>query len=141
MAAQDGDTVKIHYTGKLDDGTVFDTSADREPLEFTIGSGMVIPGFDNAVKDMEPGDTKEVRIPPEEAYGEHREEMTMQVERERIPDTITPEIGMMLQLRSPEGQPTNVTIIAMDDANVTLDGNHPLAGKALTFELQLVEIV
>ena len=139
--AKAGDTVKVHYTGTLDDGTIFDTSVESEPLEFTVGAGEVIPGFDEAIVDMQPGQSKTTRIPAHEAYGEYHPEMVLTVGRDQFPDHISPEIDQQLQLGNSEGQTFVVTITAVTDDKVTLDGNHPLAGKDLTFELQLIEIV
>ncbi|MCW8908852.1 MAG: peptidylprolyl isomerase [Sedimenticola sp.] len=137
---QTGQTVKVHYTGTLEDGTQFDSSAGRDPLEFTMGEGQVIPGFEQALSDMEIGDTKTVNIPAEEAYGPHQPELVQQVAREQIPADIELAVGIQLQAQGPEGQVFRLVVTELDDANVTLDGNHPLAGKALTFELELVEI-
>lgn len=136
-----GDTVRIHYTGKLDDGTQFDSSAGREPLEFELGSGQVIPGFDEAVEGMTVGDTKSVRLEPTEAYGDRHEQLVQEVPRSALPDEISPEVGMALQSQSPEGQVTRLTVTAVTEESVTVDANHPLAGQALSFELELVEIV
>lgn len=140
QTAQTGDTVKVHYTGKLDDGTVFDTSLDRDPLQFTIGSGSIIPGFEQAVIGMAPGQSKTELIPTDEAYGPHQEEMVLVVDRQQIPSDIEPEIGQQLQLQHPTGQLIPVVITEVSDGNITLDANHPLAGEDLTFEIQLVEI-
>jgi FKBP-type peptidyl-prolyl cis-trans isomerase 2 len=139
--AKNGDTVKVHYTGRLEDGTVFDTSTDRDPLEFTIGERQVIPGFEDAVVGMTAGDSKTVQIPVDQAYGPHHAELVFEVGREALPDRLEPEVGQHLQLRRPDGQLVAFTVTEVDDANVTLDANHPLAGKELTFDLQLVEIV
>jgi len=139
--AKSGDTVRIHYTGKLDDGTQFDSSAGREPLEFELGSGQVIPGFDEAVEGMTVGDTKSVRLEPTEAYGDRHEQLVQEVPRSALPDEISPEVGMALQSQSPEGQVTRLTVTAVTEESVTVDANHPLAGQALSFELELVEIV
>ena len=139
--AKAGDTVKVHYTGKLEDGTVFDTSEERTPLEFTIGSGQIIPGFERAVVGMEPGETKTATIPPEEAYGLHREEMTITVEKEQFPDEINPEPGQQLQVQQPDGRMALVVISDVSESTVTLDANHPLAGQPLTFDIRLVDIV
>lgn len=139
-AAKQGDVVHIHYTGKLDDGTVFDTSADREPLSFTIGEGAVIPGFENAVAGMAPDEEKTVRIKPDDAYGERRDDMQVSVERTQLPEDLEPEVGMQLALKTEEGQQIPVVITALDESNVTLDGNHPLAGQALTFDIKLEKI-
>jgi peptidylprolyl isomerase len=138
--AKNGDTVRIHYTGTLNDGSVFDSSEGTEPLEFTLGSGQVIPGFEQAVEGMEPGQKKEVTIPSDEAYGAHNEEWVLVVERENFPEHIEPEPGQQLEL-SQNGQSFVVTVTEVSDDSVTLDANHPLAGKDLTFELELVEIV
>ena len=134
------DKVSVHYTGKLDDGTVFDSSVQREPLEFTVGEGQVIPGFENAVVGMETGDSKTVRIPADEAYGQRRDDMLIEVERDQFPPHIEPEVGQQLQVRQANGQPVVVSVAEVSDDNVTLDANHPLAGKDLTFEIELVHI-
>jgi peptidylprolyl isomerase len=138
--AKDGATVRVHYTGKLDDGQVFDSSREREPLEFTLGGGQVIPGFEAAIRGMGPGEEKTVRIPADEAYGERRDDMVMVVERERIPENIEPDVGQQLQIAQ-GGQLAVVTVTDVADESVTLDANHPLAGRDLTFVLELVEIV
>ncbi|HEB75413.1 MAG TPA: peptidylprolyl isomerase [Nitrospirae bacterium] len=141
VQAKAGDTVRVHYSGFLDDGTVFDSSLDREPFEFTLGQGMVIPGFEDAVVGMDVGETKTVNIPSERAYGPYRDELLVSVERSQVPPDIEPDLGMELQIRTPEGTVTNVTITEMDEESITLDANHPLAGKDLIFEIKLVEIV
>jgi peptidylprolyl isomerase len=138
--ANSGTTVRVHYTGKLDDGQVFDSSRQREPLEFTLGGGQVIPGFDQAVAGMEPGEAKTVTIPADEAYGGRSEELFLRVERDRLPPDLEPEVGQQLQMNQ-GGQVAIVTVAEVADDAVTLDANHPLAGKDLTFELELVEIV
>ena len=135
-----GDTVRVHYTGTLSDGTQFDSSAGREPLEFTVGSGQVIPGFDQAVTGMSAGESKKVTIPAEEAYGPRQDEAIQSVPRSAIPEEIEVQEGMKLQASTPSGQPLVVTVVSFDDESVTLDGNHPLAGEALNFELELVSI-
>jgi peptidylprolyl isomerase len=137
---ENGQKVKIHYTGTLDDGSQFDSSAGRDPLEFEMGAGMVIPGFENGVKGMEVGEKKTIHIPAAEAYGERREEMIMQFERSQLPEDIKPEVGMGLQMQGPEGQPVPVTVTAVDEDSITIDANHQLAGQNLNFELELVEI-
>ena len=139
--AKNGDTVKVHYTGKLDDGTVFDTSADREPLQFTIGEGKIIPDFEQAVIGMNPGETKNVQIPSDNAYGPHLEDRVMVVDRSEFPEDLKPEVDQRLQVRQSDGQVFAVTVIDVSESKVTLDGNHPLAGKDLTFDIQLSEIV
>lgn len=138
--AKSGDTVKVHYTGKLEDGTVFDSSSDRGPLEFTIGSGNVIPGFESAVIGMNPGETKMETIPCEQAYGPRHEEMVQTIERSAIPADIAVQEGQRLQVSQPGGEPLVVTVTNVTDDSVTLDGNHMLAGKDLLFEIELVEI-
>ena len=139
--AKPGDTVKIHYTGKLEDGTVFDSSMNREPLEFTLNGGQVIPGFEQAVVGMMPGESKTQKIPMEEAYGPYRSEMVIEVSRQQLPADLQPEVGQQLQVQQPNGQAVPVFVTEVTDATVTLDANHPLAGEDLTFDIQLVEIV
>lgn len=138
--AKSGDTVKVHYTGKLNDGTVFDSSVEREPLEVTIGAGQVIPGFEKGIIGMAPGETKSISIGKDEAYGEHRQELTMEVNKSDFPESITPEIGQMLQMKNPNGDLIRVVVSEIKDDTVTIDANHPLAGKDLTFDLELVSI-
>jgi peptidylprolyl isomerase len=137
--AKMGDTVKIDYTGTLEDGSQFDSSKGRDPLEFTIGFGQVIPGFENAVVGMKPGESKTVKIPAAEAYGEYRDELVFKVGKDQLPPDIKPEIGQELTMRG-NNQTVQVKIIAVDDTEVTMDANHPLAGKNLTFEIKFVEI-
>ncbi len=139
--AKEGDTVRVQYTGKLDDGTVFDTSDDQEPLEFIIGGGQVIPGFEQAVVGMEPGETKTTTIPPDEAYGPHREDMVLTVDRDVFPEEINPEPGQQLQVQQTHGEAAIVVVSAVSDSTVTLDANHPLAGQPLTFDIHLVDLV
>ncbi len=139
-AAKSGDTVKIHYTGTLDDGTQFDSSAGREPLEFLLGGGQVIPGFDAAVEGMGVGESKNIRIEAASAYGERHDELVQAVPRDALPAEITPEVGMALQSQSPEGQIMNLVIVEVSEETITVDGNHPLAGQALTFDIELVSI-
>jgi peptidylprolyl isomerase len=138
--AKNGDTVKVHYTGKLNDGSVFDSSENREPLEFQLGSGQLIPGFEKAVNGMTVGDSTTVTIPANEAYGEVNEELILSVEKDRLPADIQPEVGMQLQVQQPNGQPVPVVISDVTDSIVKLDANHPLAGKDLTFHIEVVEI-
>lgn len=138
--AKQGDTVKVHYTGTLKDGTVFDSSDGREPLEFTIGEGRVIPGFENAVIGMQPGDTRTETIPVDKAYGPKEEELVLTLDRSNLPQGLTPSVGDRLQVSHEDGTSTIVTVTDASDASVTLDANHPLAGEDLTFEIQLVEI-
>ena len=138
--AKSGDTVKIHYTGTLDDGTEFDSSAGRDPLEFELGGGQVIPGFDNAVEGMAVGDNKSVRLEAEEAYGPRHDQLVQDVPRSALPEELTPEVGMALQSESPDGQVMVLTVTAVAEESITVDGNHPLAGQALSFDIELVEI-
>ena len=139
--AKSGDTVRIHYTGTLDDGTEFDSSAGREPLEFSLGGGQVIPGFDSAVDGMAIGETKTVTIEPADAYGQRHEQLVQQVPRSTLPEHMEPTVGMQLQSQSPDGQVMNLVIVDVEDESITLDANHPLSGLALTFAIELVEIV
>lgn len=138
--AKQGDTVKVHYRGVLQDGTVFDTSEDRDPLEFTIGEGQVIPGFEEAVVGMEPGESKVVTLEPDDAYGPRRSDLLVEVERNRLPAEMEVEVGSQLQVRQEGGTPRIATIARVGEDSVTLDVNHPLAGKDLTFDIELVEI-
>ena len=138
--AKNGDKVKVHYTGKLDNGTLFDSSLDREPLEFTIGEGQLIADFEQAVIDMNPGESKTIKIPSDNAYGPHRDDMLIVVDRSQFPEGLEPKIDQQLQIRNQNGEPTVATVVDISGANVTLDTNHPLAGKDLTFEIQLIEI-
>ncbi len=137
---EDGKKVRIHYTGTLSDGEKFDSSAGRDPLEFETGSGMVIPGFDSAVRDMEVGGKKTVTLPAAEAYGELREEMIGDFPKKHFPPDMELAVGMPLQMTGPDG-PVPVVVKEIKEDAVTLDANHPLAGKDLTFALELVEIV
>jgi peptidylprolyl isomerase len=137
---KDGDTVKVHYTGSLEDGSVFDSSENKEPLEFTLGTGQIIPGFEKAVEGMEKGDTTKVTIPSDEAYGEVREDLVIEVSKDNLPDDVAPEVGMQLQLNQPDGQAVPVRITDIKEKEVTLDANHPLAGKDLVFEIEVVEV-
>ena len=138
--AKNGDTVQVNYTGKLADGTVVDSSVGREPLEFTLGVGQVIPGFEKAVLGMKVGEKKTVTIPVDEAYGPHHDDLVAEVPREKLPEDITPEVGQQLGVKRTDGGTSIVTIISVSDNTVTIDANHPLAGKGLTFEIELVKI-
>ncbi len=131
--AKKGDTVRVHYTGKLTTGEQFDSSAGREPLEFEVGAGMMIKGFDDAVVGMVVGDKKTINIPASEAYGERNDQMVIDFPRSNFPDDMTPEIGMQLMMNNSAGQQFPVTI-------VILDANHMLAGKELVFDIEMVEI-
>ena len=138
--AKSGDTVKIHYTGTLNDGSQFDSSAGRDPLEFVLGSGQVIPGFDNAVEGMAVGDSKNVQIAPEDAYGERHEQLVQEVPKTALPEDMKPEVGMGLQSQTPDGQIMQLTVTEVGDATITVDANHPLAGQTLNFDIELVAI-
>lgn len=131
--------MKVHYTGRLPEGEVFDSSRDGDPLEFEIGAGQIIPGFEDAVEGMEPGESKEVTVPPEQAYGDHRDDLVQSLERDRLPDHLEPEVGQQLQM-SQGDQSFVVTVTDVTDASVEIDANHPLAGRELTFDLELVDI-
>ncbi len=138
--ANTGDTVHVHYTGRLDDGTVFDSSEGRDPLAFTVGAGQVVPGFEEAVNGMQVGDSKTVRIAPGDAYGERREDLLLDVPNEQLPEGLEPEVGMELGLRGQDGQTMPVRVAAIGDEAITLDANHPLAGEPLTFDVELVDV-
>jgi peptidylprolyl isomerase len=138
--ATHGDTVHVHYTGRLDDGTVFDSSEGRDPLSFTVGGGQVIPGFDEAVTGMAPGDSKTVRIEPGNAYGDRRDDLVLEVEREQLPDGLEPHVGMELALRGEDGRQLPVTVADVRDDAIVLDANHPLAGEPLIFDLTVVSV-
>ena len=140
MKVEKGNTVKVDYTGSFDDGQVFDTSEGKQPLEFVVGEGKVIKGFDDAVVGMEKGKEKEVSIDAKDAYGEARSEMKKEIPRENLPKDKEPKVGMGLVLQSPTGQQMPAKIIKVTKENVTLDLNHPLAGKKLNFKLKIVEI-
>ncbi|MDA8174146.1 MAG: peptidylprolyl isomerase [Nitrospiraceae bacterium] len=138
--AKKGDKVKVNYTGKFDDGTVFDSSAGRSPLEFTLGRRQVIKGFDDAVDGMEIGQSKTVCIPSADAYGERRDDLVARFRRDQFPPSIKPEVGLNLSMRQPDGGMIDVMITEVSDTVVVVDANHPLAGKDLTFDVQLVAI-
>lgn len=139
-AIKDGDTVRIHYTGTLLDGTVFDSSDGRDPLEFVVGSGQIIPGLDVALPGMTEGEKKKVNIPCDQAYGPINPALRQGVPRDAIPDEIPLEIGLQLQMQTPQGQPMPVTVVEVGEEEVTLDANHPLAGKDLTFDFEVVSV-
>jgi peptidylprolyl isomerase len=139
--AQAGDLVKVHYTGRLADGTIFDTSMEREPLEFTLGSGELIPGFEQAVLGMTAGESKTATILADQAYGPHRTEQVIDVERHHLPPDLQPELGQRLQMTRPDGTTITVVVTVTTETQVTLDANHPLAGRDLIFDIMLVEIL
>ncbi|MFC1937723.1 peptidylprolyl isomerase [Chloroflexota bacterium] len=140
VKAESGDTVKIHYTGTLEDGTVFDTSVERDPLEFTLGQGQLIPGFEQAVIGMKIGDLKTINIPADQAYGPYRDDLILVIERDQLPEDLVPEVGQQLQITQADGEVVRVMVSDVSEATVTIDANHPLAGKDLTFEIKLIEI-
>ncbi|MHB8108568.1 MAG: FKBP-type peptidyl-prolyl cis-trans isomerase [Syntrophorhabdaceae bacterium] len=140
MAAKTGDTVKVHYTGILRDGTTFDSSREGEPLEFKLGEHMVIPGFENGILGMNVGDSKRIAIPVNEAYGEHNDDLVTMVPRSQVPSNIDLTVGTFLAVRSPEGDIARALVLDITDTEVTLDLNHPLAGEDLVFDIELIEI-
>ena len=135
-----GDTVRIHYTGTLSDGSTFDSSAGRDPLEFTVGSGQIIPGLDKALPGMEVGEKKKVDVPVDQAYGPADPSAQQQVPRADIPDDIPLDVGTMLQVQTPDGQALQVRVAEVTEEKVTLDANHPLAGQDLVFDIEVVSI-
>jgi len=139
--AQNGDTVTVHYTGRLEDGTVFDSSVNRDPLQFTLGEGLLIPGFEQAVLGMNPGDSKTVEVSADQAYGPHQEEMVVEIDRQEFPPHFQPEVGQQLQMPQSDGRVIRLIVIDVSEQKVTLDANHPLAGRDLSFDIQLLEIV
>lgn len=140
MQAKKGDSVAVHYTGRLDDGSIFDSSVSRSPLSFTLGDGNMIKGFDAAVYGMVIGDKKTVTIPAVEAYGERRQDMMIDVPLNQVPPHIQPEIGLQLTLQGEGGHPMPVTVVFVDEEKITLDANHELAGRDLIFDIELVSI-
>ncbi len=141
MSVQNGDTIRVHYSGRLTDGSLFDSSEGRDPLEFTAGSGMVVPGFDAAVMGMEIGETKTVTLLPSEAYGEKNDDMTVEIPRVEFGADFTANPGEQLLIQLGDGNQIPVTIIQINEETVTLDANHQLAGKTLVFTITLVEIL
>ncbi len=140
MPIKKGDKIKVDYTGTLDDGTVFDSSEGKQPLEFEVGAGNIIKGFDSAVIGMEKGEEKEIKIPPAEAYGDSNPELIKKFPRDKLPSDKEPKQGMMLVLGTPDGKKIPAKIAEVNEKEVTLDLNHPLAGKALNFKIKIVEI-
>ena len=139
--AKRGDRVRVHYSGSLDDGTLFDSSRQRDPLEFTLGEGQLIKGFELAVDGMAAGEDKTITIPAAEAYGPHRDELVSELPRTQVPAEIELKQGLQLEAQNPDGKVVRFVVAAFDGENVTLDGNHPLAGQDLTFEIEVVEIL
>ena len=136
---QKGNKIKVHYTGTLDDGTVFDSSEGAEPLEFEVGSGQLISGFDAAVVGMNKGEEKTISLTPDQAYGVHNKELTKNIPRASLPKDREPQVGMILGLSTPDGQQFPARIITVTPTDITIDLNHPLAGKKLTFKIRIVE--
>ncbi|KPJ87475.1 MAG: peptidylprolyl isomerase [Spirochaetes bacterium DG_61] len=139
--AKNGDTVRVHYTGKLENGIVVETSKNSDPLQFKIGEGEVILGLEEAVVGMEEGEEKTAKISSAKGYGPHKKEMVAKVEKSRFPDHINPEIGQRLKVIQPDGTATRVTVTDVTESKITLDANHPLAGKDLVFDIRLIEVV
>ena len=139
--ARDGDKVRVHYTGKLGDGTIFDSSREREPMDFQIGEGNLISGFEDAVVGMAPGESKTVEIANEDAYGAYRDDLVLAIQRDQIPADLDIKVGQQLRMQQPEGETLIVTVVEIGDSEVTLDANHPLAGQDLSFEIELLEIL
>jgi FKBP-type peptidyl-prolyl cis-trans isomerase 2 len=140
IQVRENNTVKVHYVGKLSDGQVFDTSEGKEPLEFTLGQGKLIPGFEKGLIDMKLNEKKTITISKEDAYGESREDLIQEVDKSQLPEDITPEIGMGLVSKSSDGNEMNLLIVEVKEATIVIDGNHPLAGKELIFDLEVVDI-
>ena len=139
--AKQGDTVQLHYMGKLPDGTIFDSSRERRPLQFTIGNGQVIAGFEQAVIGMKVGDLKTARIPMEQAYGPRRDDLVVTMDRSKLPPGLNPKVGQRLEMTQVDDQTSLVTVTGATESTLTLDANHPLAGKELTFDIELVGIL
>lgn len=138
--AKEGNTVKVHYTGTLKNGEVFDSSKEKNPLEFTLGEGQLIPGFEKAVIGMSVGDSTTINIPSAEAYGDSREDLIIAVPKDQLPKEIEPQVGMQLQVNQENGQPVPVRIAEITETELKLDANHPLAGEDLTFDIELVNV-
>ena len=136
-----GDTVEVHYTGRLETGELFDSSRERDPLQFTLGNGELIPGFENAVIGMNVGDVKTIQIPSQEAYGPYIEEMKIVVDKAKMPEELELQLGLKLTLRGPDERRLDVRIVDIAKDTVTMDANHPLAGKDLVFDIELVKIL
>lgn len=137
---KNGDMVKIHYTGKLEGGELFDSSRERQPLEFVVGQQKIIPALENSVIGMEAGETKTIEIPPEEAFGPRQEDLVVEVTKDDLPDHIKPSLGQRLRMQQPDGNHIEITITEVKDETITFDANHPLAGRTLFFDLELIEI-
>lgn len=137
---KDNDTVQVHYTGKLENGQVFDSSVEREPLEITLGQGALIPGFEKGLLDMKVNEKKTISIPKQEAYGEVQKELFQSVPKDNLPQEIKPEVGMGLMAKNPDGTERQLRVAEVNDDHIIVDANHPLAGHDLTFDLELVAI-
>ena len=137
---KENDTIKLHYTGKLTDGQVFDSSVEREPIEFTVGEGKIIPGLEKGVIDMKVNEKKTIEIAKDEAYGEASDELFQEVKKEQLPEDIKPEVGMGLVSKNPDGSERQLRVADVKDDHIVVDANHPLAGKDLIFDVELVEI-
>ncbi|MBP8792530.1 MAG: peptidylprolyl isomerase [Lutibacter sp.] len=140
IQVKENNTVKVHYTGKLSNGQIFDSSEGKEPLEFTLGQGQLIPGFEKGLIDMKLNEKKTITIVKEEAYGDQHQELIQEVQKSQLPSEMTPEVGMGLVSRSEDGQERNLMIVEVKEESVIIDGNHPLAGHELIFDLEVVEI-
>jgi peptidylprolyl isomerase len=140
VAAKQGDKVRVHYTGTLEDGSVFDSTEGQEPFEFTIGSGEVLPDFENAIVGLEPGDETEVKIISENAYGDYRDDLCFPVEKSYFPEGIEPKVGEFFSLQLKNGNTVVVKVKEIQNETIILDANHPLSGKDLNFKIKLVEI-
>jgi FKBP-type peptidyl-prolyl cis-trans isomerase 2 len=138
---KEGDTIRIHYTGRLEDGAVFDSSESGKPLEFTVGEGEVVAGLEKGVVGMSPGESKVIVVPMEQAYGPRTEKRVCELDKKKVPDTFHPEIGQQLQMYRADGLPVMGTVIGISETSLTMDYNHPLAGRTLIFDTRLLEIL
>lgn len=141
VQAKEGDTVRVHYTVKLGDGTIIGSTIDHEPLQFTIGNGQILPSFEAAVIGMNPGESKTIEIPAEQAFGPHLEEMVIVIDRAKLPPDFNPSVGERVQFRQWDGQIASVLVTEVSEGSITIDANHPLAGKDLTFDIQFLGVV
>ncbi|MGK0421012.1 MAG: FKBP-type peptidyl-prolyl cis-trans isomerase SlpA [Polaribacter sp.] len=137
---KENNTVKVNYTGKLADGQVFDSSEGKEPIEFTLGQGQLIPGFEKGLIDMKLNEKKTITVAKEEAYGDVNKDLIQEVKKTELPQDMTPEVGMGLVSKSPDGQEMNLMVVEVKEESIVIDGNHPLAGKDLVFDLEVIEI-
>lgn len=138
--AKNGSTVTVNYTGRLEDGSVFDETQNKEPLRFVLGKDRLIKGFEQAVVGMSPGESKTVKLPPEDAYGPKRDEMLVSVDRGKIPQDVQPQVGQRVELKQQDGSPIGATVTEVTDSTIVVDANHPLAGHSLTFDISMVEV-